>query len=655
MSRIALSFIVLLSFGEAWGQTLPMSDQVLFSLRNKPVSADEFIYLYRKNHPGDKPEDYTREKVEEYLDLFVRFKLKVEEARHRKMDTASAFLTEFNGYREELRKPYLPDSHMIDSLVRLTYARLQEEIRASHILIRVAQDASPADTLAAYNKIQALRKRIIEGEGFQAVAAAYSEDQSARRNKGELGYFTALQMVYPFETAAYETPVGKVSDPVRTAFGYHLIYVTDRRPSQGEVEVSHIMLRTGEGYDDDKARTTIFELYDKLQKGMSWADLCSQYSEDQSSRANGGRLKPFGVGTMAMAGIPEFEQIAFGLHDVGQISDPFQTQYGWHIMRLESRKPLAPFEELSASLRNKVSRDERAHLSRMAVQQKMRKEFGFREYSTAKDRVAAMADSTLTRGAWNPEPGLDSGKPLFIMKDHTYTIGDFLQYARQNQKRSFLSPNEYLNDLYEGYVTAIQGEWLEAKIKAENPSYAWLLNEYYEGILLFEIMEREVWSKASDDSVGQRDYYERHRGDYQAGERIQATIYASAVPAQMKALEQLVTKHDSAAVEEFVSKNKVRREQGAFERTDRPVLEKIDWQPGVFVTEHSGLTYLIEVVSILPPGQKTFGEARAAVISDYQDELEDRWIKELKKRYPVRVNRKGKQLVEKILVMKQGT
>src|SRR5690606_13272694 len=276
----------------------------LFTVAGKPVLADEFIYLYNKNHQS-KPEEYTRESIEEYLRLFINFKLKVEEAKRRGMDTTASFISEFTSYRNELLKPHLSEDKIVDSLVNLTYQHLQEELRASHILVEVKPDASPEDTLKAYNRIQELKKRIEGGEDFGAVAVASSDDPSARTNKGDLGYFTALQMVYPFEAAAYKAKVGTVVGPVRTQFGYHLIQVTDRKPSRGEVEVAHIMIRTQSAEDDQRARNTIFNVYDQLNAGASWEEMCTQYSEDQSSKQNGGKLRPFGV--RAMASVPEFE------------------------------------------------------------------------------------------------------------------------------------------------------------------------------------------------------------------------------------------------------------------------------------------------------------------------------------------------------------
>ena len=389
-SALLSSLVVFAVTAQSRGDQSP----TLFSIHKKPVSTEEFSYLYRKNHQH-KAEEFTTEKIEEYLDLFINYKLKVEEALYRGMDTTSAFKKEYQTYRDELLKPYLPDSKVIDSLVALTYERLNEEVNVSHILIALKPAASPEDTLEAYQKISDLRKRALAGEDFGGLAASYSEEPNATETKGNLGFFTAMQMVFPFEQAAYLTPVGGISEPVRTQFGYHIVKVLDRQPSRGEVEVSHIMIRTGDGVDNENPKDRIFDIHDQLQKGMIWEELCKQYSEDPNSKENGGRLRPFGVG--AMASIPKFQEMAFSLKNEGEISDPIETQFGWHILRLEKKIPLPPFQELKTSLTQRVSRDERVQISKKALREKMRSALGYVENATAKSKVMEMPDSVLRR------------------------------------------------------------------------------------------------------------------------------------------------------------------------------------------------------------------------------------------------------------------
>jgi peptidyl-prolyl cis-trans isomerase SurA len=619
----------------------------VFTVVKKPVTTDEFIYLYKKNHQN-KPEEFTTEKVQEYLDLFINFKLKVAEAQHRGLDTTQAFKTEYNGYKDELRKPYLPDSKLLDSLVTLTYNRMKEEINASHILISVSGDASPADSLKAYNKIIELRNRAMNGEDFGALAEKNSDDPSARYNKGNLGFFTALQMVYPFETAAYETKKGEISMPVRTNFGYHIVKVNDRIPARGEVEIAHIMIRTGENKDNAASKNKIFEIYDQLQKGVNWNDLVKEFSEDPASKENGGRLRPFGVGVMSA--VPEFETVAFQLQKPGDISDPFQTQYGWHIVKLERKIPIPSFEEISASLKTKVSRDERVQVSKHALYARVKKEYGYKENADEKAKLIALADSSLTSGIWNPVIANADKTVLFTITDRSFTVKDFLDYVRKNQSPTGQEPKKYLEQLFNGFTESKLLDALEQKIIQQSPDYKWLLREYYEGILLFDIMEKEVWNKASDDSVGQRNFFKANSINYKAGERVRANIYSATTKEHLDQLKAAIDANDSSKVQSLLSSYKIKYESGAYEKDDRIVLSKVQWSPGVYLAQNNNMNYLIEIEKMIPPGQKTFEEARPEVISDYQSYLEKKWIDELKKKYPVKINKKGKTFVFNQLV-----
>ena len=653
LQRAAITLLfALLSVSTAFSQTqLDKKNKslTLFTVNKNSVTVDEFIYLYKKNHQ-DPQKDFTKEKIEEYLDLFVKFKLKVEEAKSRGLDTTKVFLKEFNGYKEELRKPYLPDAKIIDSLVKLTYNRMQEEINASHLLVALKPDASPADTLKAYTKISELREKALNGSEFGQLAAEFSDDPSAKMNKGSLGYFTAMQMVYAFESAAYSTRVGDVSPPVRSRFGYHIIKVFDRRPARGEVEVSHIMIRTGNAKENDKVKDTIFNIYDQLQGGVNWDELCKQYSEDASTKDNGGKLRPFGTG--AMSAVPEFERIAFNLQKPGEVSDPFQTQYGWHIMRLERKIPLPSFADMTASLKGRVARDERTELSKQALQAKLRKEYKFDENVDVKAKLMALADSNLVQGKWKPVTA-DSKAIVFKVSNKGYSVKELLRYVQANQRSSTLSPDKYLELLYQQYVDSVILGLVEQTISQQHPEYRYLLKEYYEGILLFDVMEKEVWSKASQDSVGQQAYYEAQKKNYGTGERAKVTFYSSGDNKFTEPLKQLVMDGSESKIEGFISQQKIKVEAGYFKREEQAVLQKVPWAKGVYSVENNGMYYLAWLKEILPAGIMSFEEARPAVISDYQTFLEKNWVDQLKAKYSVKINEKGKQYILQQLQVQQ--
>ena len=618
----------------------------LFSVKSEPVTTDEFIYIYKKNHPAK--EGFSQHKIQEYLELFINFKLKVKEARQRGMDTTAAFLKEYTSYKEELKKPYLPEGKLIDSLVKVTYNRLQEEVKVSHVLIGVKTDASPADTLQAYNKTVEIKNRALEGEDFGSLAALYSEEPMARTSKGDLGYFTALQMVYPFENAAYSSKKKDIVGPVRTRFGYHILKIHDRKPARGEVEVSHIMIRSGAERDEAKSKNLIFEIHDQLRGGMAWEELCKQYSEDPGSKNNGGKLRPFGVG--AMATVPEFDRAAFTLQNPGDVSDPFQTQYGWHVVRLEKKTPLPPYNEMVSGLKERVARDERVQISKQALMQKLKKDFSLRENNEVKPKVFALADTSLTKGKWKIPSDFSLGKEtLFSLQSKNVLVQDFLTYIQKNQKPNAQTPDKYTEQLYNAFVEKMINEVLETRIIKAHPDFEMLLKEYYEGILLFDIMEKEVWKKASEDSIGQRKYFDAHSEKYSAGERAVTVIYAAGTAEIISTLKGYVEKNDTTNIQKVVQSKAARYEVGLFQKEDRPVLSKIEWKPGLYSVENNRMYYLAHIKEMVPPGALSFEEARASVISDYQDNLEEEWLEQLRKKYQVKVNEKAKKhVVEKL-------
>lgn len=623
------------------------TDKVLFTVRNEPITTGEFVYLYKKNTL--KPEDFTEAKVNNYLDLLVNFKLKVMEARARGLDTTSAFRKEFQSYREEVRKPYQARKEDIERLTREVYKRLGEEVRASHILVLLKADATPADTATAYSKIMAIRNRILSGEDFNAVAATVSEDNSARVNRGDLGYFSALQMVYPFEEAAFMLPVGTVSAPVRTRFGYHLLIVTDRRPARGEVEVAHLMLRTT-GPDDKKVKDKIFEIDAQLKAGRDWDDLCKEYSEDPATKNSGGKLRPFGIGVLAS--VPEFETAAFSLKDPGQVSDPVHTAYGWHLVKLIRKIALAPYEEMEASLRQKVSRDERVLLADKHRREQEKKAQAYAESNETKQRVFSQADTSLTHGHWKFK-GDDAllGKTLFSFGSSPVSVKEFLDFVRQNQKANAMSPQEYLQQLMDQMVDARLGQLEETRLVGEHPELGRLLKEYEEGILLFTIMEKEIWTHVPSDTMVLRSFYESNKSKYHAGERLRARIFSSTDKSFMDQMEQRVERGDSLKQQDL-SRFKAVIPFRNYQRGDNKAIDKVSWVIGVHRTEVEGTEYLVEVERLLPAGIRPLEEARAQVLADYQDKQEKIWLNQLREKYPVKINKKSQKSVIRELTRK---
>lgn len=638
---ISVLFIVFVSFAASAQNNPEKKSLTLFTVNNNPVSTDEFLHLYRKNSLN-RSEKTTEQAVKEYLDLLINFKLKIAEAQARGLDTTQKFNKEFKTYREELKRPYRAEPDALDKLTKDTYQRLTEEVKASHILIMVKPDSSPADTLSAYEKITQIRNRILQGESFDKVAAEVSEDPSAKYNFGNLGYFTAMQMVYPFEEAAYRTKPGEVSSIVRTQFGYHIIKVYDRQPARGEVEVSHILLRVSSP-DDSKVKGKIFDVYDQLKAGRSWEEVCKEYSEDASTKNSGGKLRPFGVG--ALASVPEFEVMAFSMKQPGEISDPFQSNIGWHIIRLEKKIPLMSFSEMEPTLKRRLSRDERLQISKQTLSDKRKRDYQFSEDRSVKDNIFALADSSLIKGTWKFRDSEEvKTQTLFSIQNKPVSVSGFIQYIQSNQTPTNTTPSTYMKQLYDGFVEEKVMNAEEEKLLREHPEFKNLLTEYREGILLFDIMETEVWNKASEDTVGQRKYYESNKTNYQAGDRLEARIFTVADKSLIQEIMAKVNRGDSlnnADLKKFKSIQPFR----IYERKESKVIDRINWAAGLQETELDGQFYLIEVKRLVPPGVKSFEEARASVISDYQDQLEKQWLTALKEKFPVKVNNKGKKYV----------
>lgn len=505
-------------------QTQTDKGGIIATIGGQPVYTPEFNYVYNKNN-ANAPDAYTSGSVRDYLKLYINFKLKVREAEELGLDTAKSFIKELEGYKKQLAQPYFTEKSVTDSLTKEAYQRMQEEINASHILIRVNPDADPKDTLAAYNKIAELRQRAVKGESFEQLAYQYSEDPSAKTNKGNLGYFTAFGTIYPFESAAYNTPVGSISKPVRTQFGYHIIKVNDRRKSQGQVKVAHIMVRAGQGVsesDSIAAREKIGEIYKRLKNGEDWNKLVSQFSEDASSKNRGGELNPFTAGKM----IPSFEEAAFALKNPGDFSQPVYTPYGWHIIKLLERKPLESFEALEPVIRQKVSKD-RGEINKKALLERLRKEDKFVENKKAVDAAIASADSSLLTGTWSKTADEKNNPVLFTISNDKYTLKDFYAYLKQKQRpKKNISPEQYMKTLYKEYTEESLIHWEETHLEQKYEDYRMLVKEYRDGILLFQLMDEKVWSKAVEDTAGLKNFFSSHRDNYKWDSRAHAKIFS---------------------------------------------------------------------------------------------------------------------------------
>jgi len=464
-----IGFLLVLVASSAFGQFKQKADPVLFKIGDSPILVSEFEYLFKKNHQN-KPEAFSPSGLADYLELYINFKLKVKEAYSRGLDTTQAFIKEFEGYKNEVFKSYQAKRDDTDRLVEEAYNRMKEEVRASHILLMLDPNASPADTLKKWNQIMDLRGKILGGQDFGEVAKLFSEDPGAKETSGDLGYFTALEMVYAFENAAFHTPVGQVSRPVRSRFGYHLIKVMDRRLAGDQVEVAHILIQG----KDDRAFNKIKEAYDKLKAGEKWFEVCRSYSEDSSNKESGGRLQPFRKGGFD----PEaksFEDAAFSLKNIGDFSEPILTPYGWHIVRLEKIIRLPDFDSYAPELKKRISQDERMYLSALRQLELQKKSFAFKEDVAIIEKMIALSDSTLLSGRWEfyGDPDFRT-KTLFTMAGESATVWSFVEFISRVQEPipataiGAITPAELMRQMLEGFVSMRASLAEEKKLEREN-------------------------------------------------------------------------------------------------------------------------------------------------------------------------------------------
>jgi len=615
------------------------ANPLLFTVGDSAIHANEFLYVYRKNN-AQLDSAFTREDVGEYLGLYEDFKVKIMEAYARGYDTLAEYRNELATYTDQLKEPYLTESRITDVLMQEAFDRTREEIRASHILIRFPNNPSPEDTLKAYNKISTVQSLARQGLSFDSLAVRYSEDPSVGENGGDLGYFTSMQMVYPFESAAYSTPVGEISSITRTRFGYHILKVTDRRPATGKVVVSHIMLR--QRADSVAVRNRIFEIHEMAKGGVEWDQLVKEYSEDVNSKSRGGVINPFGVGQAPLT----FQEAAFSLSNPGDISDPVETQYGWHIIRLVEKRPLPDFDELKSSIERRISQDERARLGKEYLVERLKAEWGYSEDPGAMDMVAALADSASSEA--------DYSKRVFSIGDKQVTLKDFMTYLEADSAESTAAPKIYLAQQYEEFKSGEIMRWEEVHLEEKYPEYRMLLREYREGILYFKLMEEEIWNRASEDSVGQRAFYESHKDRYRGEPWASATVYAMRDSASASFLESEIRNNTdvmsrldslSASLETTILPVEV-----SWERGDNSPWQEIPQEIGVYCENIMDKWYVVEVTDVNPDGLRPFARTRGQVISDYQQYLEKEWVKQLKEKYPVKRNEKGVAFIYEELV-----
>lgn len=629
-------------------------DPVLMTVDGKEVRQSEFISIYTKNNPNPK---YDKTSLDEYMDLFIKYKLKVTEAENLQMDTISKFQRELAGYREQLAEPYLTDKEVNEQLVRDAYFRQTNQIKASHILIQdvnakeASRNPKPAGK-AELDRINEIRNEIVSGEiSFEDAAVKYSQDPSAAKGQGSLGYFGAFQMVYSFEDAAYNTPVGEISQPVKTRFGYHLIKVYDQRKTKGQILTAHIYIKAPDNSSEREiaqAKRKIDEIYERLQKGEDFAELAKKYSEDKTSSSNGGKLNWFSEGKL----LPEFEEAAFALENNDDYSKPVKSSYGFHIIKRLDYKPVPPFEQMEGELKRKIAKDARSNKSKASFVNKLKKEYHFKDYSHK-----WMTD--LTNEYLKPDSLFDtdiSGRleeyydnkafrysikgGWFAKKNKVYA-GELVNLLVDKTAKEKLDVQEE----YDNLVNKTLIDFEKSRLEEKYPEYKALMKEYKDGILLFELTDQKVWKKASRDTTGLKAFYEKNKENYLWGKRADVEIYTSNEKAVLNDAMDLAKKgkNGNEILKEInrTSELNLNLDSDTYEIDQKEELKGKDLVVGINGPFNlNDKFYFVKVHRLIDPEPKKLEDTRGMVISDYQNQLEKEWIEELKAKYPITINEK---------------
>ena len=644
-----------------------LDNQVLMTIGGKDITVKEFTDVYAKNNlKGDVIE---KKSVDEYIDLFATFRMKVMEAEALQLDTNVKFQKELAGYRKQLAKPFMSSDDITDELVEEAYQRKLKDIRASHILIRCDKSALPSDTLKAYNKALDIRKKALaKGADFGDLAVRYSDDPSARDmkateqsparpgNRGDLGYFTVFDMVYPFETGAYNTKEGEISMPVRSDFGYHIIKVVSVTDAMGSIQAAHIFLQLPfDASEADEAATKqkADNIYAELmaQNGANWNEAVKNYSDDRGTLARNGALSTFTVSRI----VPQFIEVCKSL-EVNEIAKPVRTSYGYHIIKLLSKSGVGSFEKESKGLAERIEKDMRSKKSEEVVLRQIRKEYHFKANDKNIEEFMGTVDSTILNKAYEPAAKVNMNATLFSINGEETKVSEFVSYIKENMTpQKYVTPATYAYQLYETFSNQQTMDYADAHLEEKYPEFAALVQEYRDGILLFDLMDREVWNKAVKDTVGLQAYHDRHADKYMWGDRAKATIVTvtrhESLP-KVKALIDGGTPLDSLrSVIQRDTINYVYVRHGYYQHGDNQFVDQTEWKVGVSNEIPSTVdetTTLVFIRELRKPEPKTLKEARGLVTSDYQVELEENWVKTLKEKYPVKVDEKVLDKVRKL-------
>lgn len=613
------------------------ADPVLMTINGKDVRQSEFEYLYHKNNL----QQLAPQSIDEYIEMFIVYKLKVADAEAAGLHQTDAFTKEFNGYCAELSRPYLRDSIVEKRLIEEAYARMATSRKVSHIMLPLGStyDEKEANRM----KIDSIRTAIVNGSAdFGEMAVRYSSDRSARVNNGSMGYINVNSYPYPFEKTAWETPVGEISPVIEDApFGFHIIRVEDERPNPGKVEARHILkLTNGLSEEEGTAKKAqIDSIYNLLANGGDFDAIARAESEDPGSAANGGRLGWFGPGEM----VKEFEDAAFGLKD-GGISAPFKTAYGYHIVQTLAHRGIGTLAEESERIKAAISRDMRSVMPETERMAQLKAELGVKIDSTglmqARSRMTGDSPAEQLRS-------LQADNSLIAtVGNRTISIGDVINYIPSNVLEGANDAFTVLNSGLENKINETVVEETRKNLAENNSEYRNLTNEYRDGILLFEISNRNVWERSTSDTEGLQKFFSANRAKYTwdkphyKGYVIFATNDSIAGEAQKYLAANQVENDSLVSVMRANYGRNIKIEKVVTGKGENAIVDNVAFNgerpeaPGRWTAWFGYAGRVIDT-------PEEANDVRGAVASDYQQQLESEWIKDLRKKYKIKLNKKA--------------
>lgn len=614
--------------------TAKNSDPVLMNVAGKDVRLSEFEYLFHKNNA----QQTEPQSLDQYVGMFVDYKLKVADAESAGIDTTASFISEFTQFRDELSEPYLRDNSVLDSMVNQSYSHMQDELKVSHIMMAADQEAT----------LDSLRQAIIDGKvTFEEVARQYSIDKPSASRGGLMGFVIANRYPWAFEEAAFETPVGQISPVVNSGFGNHIIRVESRQPARGEVLAEHILRLTRNVPDSLLAeqKFTIDSIYRVVKANPDeFENLAKTYSEDPGSARNGGSLGWFGPGAM----VQEFDSVSFAL-PVGGISEPFTTSFGWHIIKKVDARGVGSLEDNRESIIKAINRTERGALPEKMFVQRNAKKYGARLNESNINKIAAMADKDggMLDSAFMANYS-KSEMPIFSVGGKDVTLGEIVSGMAPARIRGGEQIQEHIKAVATEMMNNRVLDLARNELAEENPDYRNLVNEYRDGILLFEISNRNVWDRAAKDKEGLEDYFRKNRAKY-AWDKPKFKSYI--IFTSNDSLLNEAVKYASTLTDDMVPADFTSAMRERFGR-DVKIERVIAAQGENAITDYLGFggekpapenkrwsSYAAFRAKVITAPEEA-ADVRGAVVADYQAMLEKEWLKALHDKYPVKINKK---------------